>query len=140
MHPARMGGVYSKMEKEDAKVNIPPLGRGNVEIAKNQSKQQSADGFQQQLNKAVEKQDDKKLKDTCQEMEAVVLNMVLQMMRRTVPKNALFGDGQQEEMFRSLLDEETTRNMAKAGGIGLADNMYKQLRQNNNVKLGQAPK
>lgn len=90
---------------------------------------------------ASDKQD-AKLKAACADLEAVFLNLLLTQMRRTVPKDKLMGGGHQEEIMQSMLDGETTKNMAKAGGIGLADMMYRQLSPNVNktVNKGQAPK
>jgi len=70
---------------------------------------------------------DAKLKATCQEMEAVFLNLMLKQMRETVPKGNLLGNTQAEQTFTSMLDTELTKNMAKAGGMGLADMLYRQL-------------
>lgn len=88
--------------------------------------------------------EDAKLRAACTELEAVFLNILLTQMRKTVPKGGLTGGGNQEEIFRSLLDSETTKNMARAGGVGLADTLYRQLsptagaaRKTNNK--GQAP-
>lgn len=68
-----------------------------------------------------------KLKAACQEMEAVFLNMMLTRMRASVPKTKLMGDTAGEETMQSLLDTELTKNMAQAGGMGLADMLYRQL-------------
>lgn len=71
--------------------------------------------------------EDAKLKATCQEMEAVFLNLMLKQMRETVPKGNLLGNTQAEKTFTAMLDTELTKNMAKAGGMGLADMLYRQL-------------
>ncbi|VBB09246.1 Hypothetical protein LUCI_4536 [Lucifera butyrica] len=68
-----------------------------------------------------------KLRQACQDMEAVFLNLLLSKMRETVPKDTLFGDSSEENIMRSMLDNEMSKNMAKAGGIGLADMLYRQL-------------
>ena len=72
-------------------------------------------------------EDDKKLKKACQEMEAVFLNMLLKSMRATVPKSESNGSGMQADTMQSMFDMEMTRNMAAAGGTGLADMMYRNL-------------
>ena len=72
-------------------------------------------------------EDDKKLKKACQEMEAVFLNMLLKSMRATVPKSEGNGSGMQADTMQSMFDMEMTRNMAAAGGTGLADMMYRNL-------------
>lgn len=85
---------------------------------------------------------DAKLKAACQEMEALFLNMVLSEMRKSVPKSGLTDGGSQEEIVRSLLDTELTKNMARAGGAGLADMLYRQLSTGSvaSNNKGQAPR
>ncbi len=76
-------------------------------------------------------------------MEAVFLNMLLTEMRKSVPKDSLFGNSNQDEIMKSLLDSELTKGMSKAGGIGLADMMYRQLSPGvipNTTQKGQAPR
>lgn len=85
--------------------------------------------------------EDAKLKAACTDMEAVFLNILWQQMRRSVPKNTLFGQSNQEEIMRSMLDSEMTKNMAQAGGVGLADTLYRQLTLTaNKPDKGQAPR
>jgi len=71
--------------------------------------------------------DDAKLKTVCREMESVFLNLMLSRMRATVPKTELV-DRSKEEIMQSMLDSELTKNMAQAGGMGLADMLYRQLK------------
>ena len=78
-------------------------------------------------------EDDVKLKKTCQEMEGVFLNLLLKSMRATVPKNTLDGQSNHSDTLLSMMDMEMTRNLAAAGGTGLADMMYR------NIKLHSAP-
>ncbi len=72
-------------------------------------------------------EDDAKLKKACQEMEGVFLNMLLKSMRATVPKSELSDKSMQSETMQSMFDMEMTRNMASAGGTGIADMMYRNL-------------
>lgn len=87
--------------------------------------------FAESLAVAAEKsqatKDDVKLKKTCKDMEAMFLNMMLADMRKTVDKSKLV-DTSKEEIMTSMLDGEVTKNMASAGGIGLGDMLYRQLR------------
>ena len=73
-------------------------------------------------------EDDKKLKKACQEMESVFLNMLLKTMRDTVPKSELGGNTQRTETMQSMMDMEMTRNLAAAGGTGIAAMMYRNLK------------
>lgn len=100
--------------------------------------------FAQRLERAValsdnSAADETKLKQTCRDMEAVFLNLMLSQMRSTVPKTSLMGDTGKEEMMRSMLDSEMTKNLSQAGGIGLADMIYRQLSTSAKLK-SQAPR
>lgn len=76
---------------------------------------------------AVTSGEEAKLKAACRDMEAVFLNLMLKQMRETVPKGNLLGNSREEQTLTSMLDTELTKNMAKAGGMGLADMLYRQL-------------
>jgi len=91
--------------------------------------------------KPLSAEEDKKMREACQGMEAIFLNLMLSRMRDTVPKSGLTGSSSQENIMRSMLDTEMTKNLAQTGGIGLADMIYRQLLQEKNaVKTSQAPK
>lgn len=70
-----------------------------------------------------------KIKLLAKEFESVFLNQMLKTMRSTVQESGLVKKGPGEEMFTSMLDEETARNMAftPGGGMGLADQLTAQL-------------
>ena len=97
----------------------------------NNAKSKSSTDFAQHLEEATktakEKQDDKKLKAACKDFEAMFLNLMYTKMRETGPKNTLFGDSNEEQILQSMLDTELTKKMADAGGMGLADMLYRQL-------------
>ena len=90
------------------------------------------------------KADDAKMKAACKDFEAVFMNYMLSQMRKTVPKNGLIPQSSAQDIMQSMLDTEMTKNMSQAGGIGLADMIYRQLTlANNSVKApnkGQAPR
>ena len=55
-------------------------------------------------------------------------------MRATVPQNELWGDNSGVQIFQGMLDEENAKNMSKAGGIGLGQMLYDQLKPNDKLK------
>ena len=61
-----------------------------------------------------------KLMKACREFESVMLGSSVQS---SDPLN----QGAANDTFRSMLDDETAKNMAKGGGIGLAESIYRQL-------------
>lgn len=70
---------------------------------------------------------DIQLQRACSEMESLFLNHLLQKMRATIEKSDFLGGGQTEELYTSMLDGEIARNLARAGGIGLASVLQQQL-------------
>ncbi|MGE5677993.1 MAG: rod-binding protein [Pseudomonadota bacterium] len=83
--------------------------------------------FQSALDKAVSDKDEKKLKETCRDLEAVFINMMFSQMRSTVQKDELFGGGYAEDMYQDMLYEKYADEASKSGGIGIADILYQQL-------------
>ncbi|NPV53851.1 MAG: flagellar biosynthesis protein FlgJ [Firmicutes bacterium] len=79
-----------------------------------------------QARRGRDDKDDKKLREACQEFEAIFLEYILKEMRATVPKDGLFGGGRPEEFFTSLLDEKLAEEMAKGRGMGLGEVLYRQ--------------
>lgn len=67
------------------------------------------------------------LKKAVAEFEAMFIQQMLKSMRDTVQKGDLFHGGSGEEIYTSLLDEELSKNMARAGGIGLSEMLLKEL-------------
>lgn len=72
--------------------------------------------------------EDKKLRDACQDFEAMFMSIMYKQMRNTVPENDLFGKSNGQKIFESMLDDEVMKNASKAGGIGLGDMLYRQLK------------
>lgn len=85
--------------------------------------------FNQVLQKTQQAQDDKSLLEACQELESVFLNQIMSVMRSTVPANALLGRSQAEEIFQGMLDQEYAKSASKTGSIGLAEIIFRQLKQ-----------
>jgi flagellar protein FlgJ len=104
--------------------------RGVTNLSSVQTKSGETNDFAQRLASLTEKtpedKDDAKLKKTCKDMEAMFLNMMMTAMRKTVQKSKLVDDSK-EDIMTSMLDSEMTKNMANAGGMGLADMLYRQL-------------
>ena len=69
----------------------------------------------------------KRLREACQGFEAMFLDIVFKSMRNTVPENTLFGESNGEKIWHSMLDSELMQNVAKSGGVGVADMMYDNL-------------
>lgn len=75
------------------------------------------------------------IKEASVQLEALLLKMMYTEMWKTVPKNTLFGDDNAMEIYRDMYNDEITKKVAEAGGIGLADYIYRQLTETDPHKL-----
>jgi len=73
------------------------------------------------------------LQKVSRDFESIFLSYMLKQMRRTVPETDLVGKTIAKDIFYEMHDEELSRELAKAGGIGLAAILYKQLMENTPV-------
>ncbi|MFS3136042.1 rod-binding protein [Gluconacetobacter sacchari] len=76
--------------------------------------------------------------------ESVTIGELLQPMFDTVDtSDGMFGGGAAEKQFRSLQVLELGKQIAKSGGIGIADSVYRQIlamqEQSQQVAGGQEP-
>ncbi len=67
-----------------------------------------------------------KARAKAQDFEAVFLNSMFGHMFAHVNEGPYSG-GEAAKTWRSFLTEEYSKNFAKAGGIGIADSVYRQL-------------
>src|SRR5215213_1155143 len=67
-----------------------------------------------------------KARAIAQDFEAVFLNSMFSQMFTHVNEGP-FNGGQAANTWRSFLTDEYSKNFAKAGGIGIADSVYKEL-------------
>lgn len=55
-----------------------------------------------------------------QEFESVLIGEMVNTMLSTVETDSMFGGGQAEEVFRSMMGQEMGREIARSGGLGLS--------------------
>ncbi|MCH4889322.1 peptidase [Acidaminobacter sp. JC074] len=95
-----------------------------------QSKQEapvSSTDFDKLLEEAKKTGDTSELRKAANEFEAVFLNMMMKTMRNSIPESeGIFKKSEAEKTFEGMLDEEMTKQMAQAGGIGIGDMIYEQ--------------
>ncbi len=70
---------------------------------------------------------DAQARKTAREFEAMFLTQMMEHMSSGIKTDGPFGGGQGEEMFRSLLNQEYAGMLSKRGGIGIADQVYRQI-------------
>ena len=78
-----------------------------------------------------------KARAAAQDFEAVFLNSMMSQMFTAVGGEGPFGGGGGTGIWRSFLSEEYSKSFAKAGGIGIADQVYKTLLAQQETKVQQ---
>ncbi len=68
-----------------------------------------------------------KLRKACAEFESIILEKFLTMARESVPKSGLLDGGFAEDMFRSMHDQEMSRQMSREAGMGFGEMLYRQI-------------
>src|SRR5262249_3937276 len=68
-----------------------------------------------------------KARSTSQDFEAVFLNSMFQNMFTGISGDGPFGGSGAAGVWRSMLTDEYSKSFAKAGGIGIADQVYRTL-------------
>ena len=72
---------------------------------------------------------DKKAHASAQDFEAAFLSSMFQQMYTGIKGEGPFGGGQGVGVWRSFLTDQYGKSIAKAGGIGLAKDVYRTLLQ-----------
>ncbi|ODS32170.1 MAG: Peptidoglycan hydrolase FlgJ [Candidatus Scalindua rubra] len=67
------------------------------------------------------------LKKATQNFEAVLLNMVLQAMWKTIPESGLFEKNSATDIYEGIMQSSLSEEMARNGGIGIANMLYQQI-------------
>ena len=83
---------------------------------------------QQAAKAGLNEREDRKLKEACQDFEALFLSSLLKAMRKTVQKTNLFGSDSAEQTFQEMMDTEISKSAAKTSSMGIADALYTQLK------------
>jgi peptidoglycan hydrolase FlgJ len=75
-----------------------------------------------------------KAKEAAQNFESVFLNTMFNSMFTGIEGDGPFGGSGATGVWRSMLTDQYSRSFAKAGGIGIADQVYKSLLAQQEVK------
>ena len=68
-----------------------------------------------------------KARAAAQDFEAVFVNSMFQQMFTGIDGDGPFGGSKGVGVWRSFLTDEYSRSFVKAGGIGIADQVYREL-------------
>ena len=52
---------------------------------------------------------------------------MMEPMFQGLKTDGMFGGGQGEQVFRSLMIQEAGKDIARSGGIGIADQVYREI-------------
>lgn len=64
---------------------------------------------------------------TAVEFEAVFLSQMLEQMFTGTEVEEPFGGGSAEQTWKSLMNQEYGRAVARSGGVGIADHVYREM-------------
>lgn len=70
-----------------------------------------------------------RLDKTAEDFEAFFLSQMFEHMFDGVSTDGPFGGGQAERIYRSLMVQEYGKQVARAGGVGIADSVKREMLQ-----------
>ncbi len=70
---------------------------------------------------------DQGAKRVAQEFEAMFLSEMLSPVFESVDTDGLFGGGEGEKIFRSLMVQEYGKAIAQSGGVGIAESVQREI-------------
>jgi Rod binding domain-containing protein len=73
-------------------------------------------------------------KKAAQQFEGVLISQMLNGMFEGVKTDGMFGGGEGEEMFRSLMTDEYGKQIAAQGGLGLSAGVTQELLKQQGLK------
>ena len=94
--------------------------------------QKSGQDFKDLFNQALNSGEDEGLKEACNQIESYMLSMVFKQMKESMlqndDENALIPEGDYTKTFQETMINTLADNMVEAGGIGLSEQLYKQIK------------
>jgi len=73
------------------------------------------------------KKEDTRLLDACYDLEALFINQMVKVMRKTVNETDFFGKSIAKDIFSDMLYDEYAKQMARSEKFGIAKQIYNQL-------------
>ena len=100
---------------------IPPVQNGTAFVMNRD--QQRLDKLQD-----AELSNEQKLRKAASDFEAIFAQQMLKSMRDATLKSDLIKASEGERVFREMLDQHRSEQLADSGSLGLGEMIYKQLR------------
>jgi flagellar protein FlgJ len=111
MHSSLINGVYNRLSPKAAMPTIG--GRPDLQLADALTK--------------VSPQAQARAKASSQDFEAMFLNQMFAQMTSGLKGEGPFGDTPGTGVWRSMLTEQYSKSFAKAGGVGISNDVYRTL-------------
>lgn len=73
-------------------------------------------------------------KEVLRAFEALFIERLLLAMDRTIERSSLLGEGLESELYRNLLYQALAHELSRAGGLGLAERFYRELKSKGILK------
>ncbi len=73
------------------------------------------------------KEKKEELKKACEDFEAIFINEMFKEMRKGLTGGGLLEKSHEHKMWENMFYENISKEMARAGGMGLSEVLYKQL-------------
>ena len=89
--------------------------------------------------KKISPEAQKKTRAKAQEFEAMFLNSMFSQMTTGVKGDGPFGDTTGTGVWRSMLTDQYSKSFAKAGGVGISNDVYRTLILQQAKSSGQTP-
>lgn len=99
--------------------------RAKAEVFKVDESKPAVNGREKVAVKATEK--DPTVLKAAKEFEASFLTAMLEQMWTGIEAEAPFGGGHAEKVYRSMVVGEYAKSISAAGGIGIADQVYREI-------------
>lgn len=72
---------------------------------------------------------DEQVKKTAEEFESFFIGQMLEYMNTDIDGQGLFGGGHAEDVWRSMLNQEYGKEIAKSSSLGVADSVMRSMLQ-----------
>lgn len=66
-------------------------------------------------------------KKAAEDFESVFIAQMMEPMFQGLKTDGMFGGGNGEAVFRSLMIQEVGKEIAKGGGVGISDGVYREM-------------
>ena len=76
------------------------------------------------------------LRNAAEEFESLFLGLMYEHMFTSISADGMFGGGNGEEIYRSMLVQEFAKVTSGTGGIGISDTVYRELLKAQELFLG----